>query len=44
MAGIYRHLLRRIDATPLTVLERRLSLPAWEKAWVASRALAGLTP
>jgi squalene synthase HpnD len=44
MAGIYRHLLRRIDAAPLTMLERRLSLPAWEKAWVASRALAGMRP
>jgi phytoene synthase len=41
MAGIYRRLLRRIDASPGTVLERRLSLPAWEKAWVATRALAG---
>jgi phytoene synthase len=44
MAGIYRRLLRRIDAAPLTVLDRRLSLPAWEKAWVATRALAGVTP
>jgi 15-cis-phytoene synthase len=44
MAGIYRRLLRRIDAAPLTVFDRRLSLPAWEKAWVATRALAGGTP
>jgi phytoene synthase len=44
MAGIYRRLLVRIDASPETVLERRLSLPGWEKAWVAMRALAGVTP
>jgi phytoene synthase len=41
MAGIYRRLLNRIDAHPADVLDRRLSLPAWEKAWVATRALAG---
>jgi hypothetical protein len=23
------------------VLERRLSVPGWEKAWVAARSLAG---
>jgi phytoene synthase len=44
MAGIYRRLLNRIDASPEAVLERRLSLPGWEKAWVATRALAGVTP
>jgi phytoene synthase len=44
MAGIYRRLLVRIDASPEAVLERRLSLPGWEKAWVATRALAGATP
>ena len=41
MAGIYRRLLRRIDADPLQVLERRVSLPTREKAWVALRSLAG---
>jgi phytoene synthase len=44
MAGIYRRLLVRIDAAPTSVLERRLSLPAWEKALVAARALAGVAP
>jgi phytoene synthase len=44
MAGIYRRLLVRIDASPEAVLERRLSLPGWEKAWVATRALAGGRP
>ena len=39
MAGIYRRLLNRIDAHPADVLDRRLSLPAWEKGWVAARAL-----
>ncbi|HZD65234.1 MAG TPA: squalene/phytoene synthase family protein [Acidimicrobiales bacterium] len=42
MAGIYRRLLEGIQRRPETVLAGRLSLPTWEKAWVASRALAGV--
>jgi phytoene synthase len=41
MAGIYWRLLGRIDADPSAVLARRVSLPPWEKAWVAARSLAG---
>jgi phytoene synthase len=41
MAGIYVRILRRIDRDPGVVLERRISLPTWEKAFVAARALAG---
>ncbi len=41
MAGIYRRLLGRIEAHPAAVLQTRVSLPAWEKAWVAARSLAG---
>jgi phytoene synthase len=41
MAGIYVRLLRRIEAGPEAVLERRVSLPPWVKAWVATRAVAG---
>jgi phytoene synthase len=41
MAGIYRRLLTRIEADPSAVLVRRVSLPTWEKAWVAARSLAG---
>ncbi|MCK9900004.1 squalene synthase HpnD [Parafrankia colletiae] len=41
MAGIYLRLNRRIRQDPTTVLERRLSLPGWEKAVVAARSLAG---
>lgn len=41
MAGIYRRLLARIEGDPGAVLERRVSLPTWEKAWVAARSLAG---
>jgi phytoene synthase len=41
MAGIYLRLLRRIQADPLQVTEGRLSLPAWEKIWVAGRAVVG---
>ena len=41
MAGIYRRLLARIEADPYAVLVRRVSLPTWEKAWVAARSLAG---
>jgi phytoene synthase len=44
MAGIYLRLLRRIMADPLQVTQRRLSLPAWEKVWVAGRAVAGVKP
>jgi len=43
MAGIYRRLLDRIDADPCAVTTRRISLPPWEKAWVAARAIAGAT-
>ena len=41
MAGIYRRLLRRISARPESVLRERVSLPGWQKAAVAARALAG---
>lgn len=41
MAGIYRRLLARIEANPTAVLSGRVSLPTWEKAWVAARSLAG---
>ena len=43
MAGIYHRLLARIAATPTAVMERRVSLPTREKAWVAVRSLAGVT-
>jgi phytoene synthase len=41
MTGIYRRILGQIDRDPMQVLRRRVSLPAWEKAWVAARSLAG---
>jgi phytoene synthase len=41
MAGIYRRLLRRIEREPDRVLGERLSLPTWEKGWVAARSLVG---
>lgn len=41
MAGIYVRILGRIEHDPGQVLEGRISLPGWEKAWVAARALAG---
>jgi phytoene synthase len=44
MAGIYRRLLVRIQAEPAGVLDRRMSLPTWEKALVAARSLAGARP
>jgi phytoene synthase len=40
MAGIYRRLLVAIRRDPAAVLRGRLSLPAWQKAAVAARALA----
>lgn len=41
MTGIYRCILERITLEPAAVFERRVSLPAWEKAWVAARSLSG---
>jgi phytoene synthase len=41
MTGIYRSILDRIARCPETVLSRRISLPAWEKAWLAARSVAG---
>jgi 15-cis-phytoene synthase len=41
MTGIYHRLLGRIAADPAAALSSRLSLPPWEKAMVAARALAG---
>ncbi|PZS15693.1 MAG: squalene synthase HpnD [Acidimicrobiales bacterium] len=42
MAGIYHRLLARIERRPTAVAEVRVSLPGWEKAWVATRAITGL--
>ncbi len=39
MAGIYHRLLGRIRRDPLAVTRRRVSLPAWEKGYVAVLAL-----
>jgi 15-cis-phytoene synthase len=41
MAGIYSRLLDRIAAAPSAAVGGRMSLPGWEKAWVAARSLAG---
>ncbi len=40
MAGIYRRLLSRIERRPELVLRGRVSLPTWEKGWVAVRSAA----
>jgi len=39
MAGIYHKLLDRIEAHPERVLQERMSLPPWEKAWVAAGSM-----
>lgn len=39
MAGIYRRLLGRIERRPELVLRGRVSVPTWEKGWVAVRSL-----
>ena len=44
MAGIYRRLLGRIERRPELVLRGRVSLPTWEKGWVAVRSLAAVGP
>jgi phytoene synthase len=43
MSGIYRRLLERIEADPISVTAGRVSLPGREKAVVALRALAGMS-
>jgi phytoene synthase len=42
MTGIYRRILGQIDRDPEAIMRRRVSLPPWEKAWVAARSLAGV--
>jgi 15-cis-phytoene synthase len=42
MTGIYRSILDRIAREPAAVMRQRISLPTWEKAWVAARSLAGV--
>jgi phytoene synthase len=42
MTGIYRRILARVERDPEAVLRTRVSLPPWEKAWVAARSLAGV--
>jgi len=44
MAGIYGRLLGRIERRPDLVLRGRVSLPTWEKGWVAVRSLAAVAP
>jgi phytoene synthase len=41
MTGIYRSILERIVAQPNLVLRGRVSVPVWEKAWLAARSVAG---
>ena len=40
MTGIYRRILDRIERAPEEVMHRRIALPPWEKAWVATWSLA----
>jgi phytoene synthase len=42
MTGIYRRILGQIARDPHQVLRQRVSLPTWEKAWVAARSVAGV--
>ena len=44
MTGIYRCILARIVSEPSQVFRTRVSLPPWEKAWVAARSLAAARP
>ncbi len=41
MTGIYRRLLERIERRPRLSARERVSLPVWEKAWVAGRSMVG---
>jgi phytoene synthase len=42
MTGIYRGILERIERQPTEILVRRVSVPVWEKAWLAARSVAGV--
>lgn len=42
MTGIYRRLLERIERRPALTAHERVSLPIWEKAWVAGRSMVGV--
>jgi phytoene synthase len=44
MADIYHRLLGRIAHDPAQVLHRRVSLPGWEKGYIAARSLVGRSP
>jgi phytoene synthase len=44
MAGIYHRLLARIERDPMAVTQRRLSLPAAEKVWIAGKCMVGAQP
>ncbi len=44
MTGIYRCILQRVTTQPDEVFRDRISLPPWEKAWVAARSLATAQP
>jgi phytoene synthase len=44
MTGIYRCILERVAKQPQEVFRDRISLPPWEKAWVAARSLATAQP
>ncbi|MBX5469638.1 MAG: presqualene diphosphate synthase HpnD [Thermoleophilaceae bacterium] len=41
MAGIYRRILDRIEERPAEAMRGRISLPVWEKAWVAAGSMTG---
>jgi phytoene synthase len=41
MTGIYRKILERIANQPDEILLHRISLPVWEKAWLAARSVTG---
>jgi phytoene synthase len=44
MAGIYYRLLGHIERDPIAVTERRISLPAAEKVWIAGKSIVGAQP
>jgi phytoene synthase len=41
MSGIYHRLLIHIERDPMAVTQRRISLPAAEKVWIAGRCVVG---
>jgi phytoene synthase len=42
MGGVYRRVLDRVAASPVTAFRGRVELPRWERAWAVAAGLLGM--